>query len=109
MRDLRGFYTTLCDIRCTGFLFVKAVALASLVASLEGFEPTTRCLEGSRSIQLSYRDNQDTAKFYDKRNDKTSRRPTTFAIYLALYHNSSSNRLSINRNGEFSDFFGVVC
>jgi hypothetical protein len=39
-------------------LFVKAVALASFVASLEGFEPTTRCLEGSRSIQLSYRDNQ---------------------------------------------------
>ena len=27
-----------------------------LVASLEGFEPTTRCLEGSRSVQLSYRD-----------------------------------------------------
>jgi hypothetical protein len=25
-------------------------------ASLEGFEPTTRCLEGSRSILLSYRD-----------------------------------------------------
>ena len=28
----------------------------SFVASLEGFEPTTRCLEGSRSVQLSYRD-----------------------------------------------------
>ena len=26
------------------------------MASLEGFEPTTRCLEGSRSVQLSYRD-----------------------------------------------------
>jgi hypothetical protein len=26
------------------------------MASLEGFEPTTRCLEGSRSILLSYRD-----------------------------------------------------
>ena len=26
------------------------------LASLEGFEPTTRCLEGSRSVQLSYRD-----------------------------------------------------
>jgi hypothetical protein len=26
--------------------------------SLEGFEPSTRCLEGSRSVQLSYRDNQ---------------------------------------------------
>lgn len=25
-------------------------------ASLEGFEPTTRCLEGSCSVQLSYRD-----------------------------------------------------
>jgi hypothetical protein len=26
------------------------------MASLVGFEPTTRCLEGSRSILLSYRD-----------------------------------------------------
>ncbi len=26
------------------------------MASLEGFEPTTRCLEGSCSVQLSYRD-----------------------------------------------------
>ena len=26
------------------------------VESLEGFEPSTRCLEGSRSVQLSYRD-----------------------------------------------------
>ena len=25
-------------------------------ASLAGFEPATRCLEGSRSVQLSYRD-----------------------------------------------------
>ena len=30
----------------------------NLVASLEGFEPTTRCLEGSRSVHLSYRDDQ---------------------------------------------------
>ncbi len=29
---------------------------AGEMASLEGFEPTTRCLEGSRSILLSYRD-----------------------------------------------------
>ena len=29
---------------------------SQLLASLEGFEPTTRCLEGSRSVQLSYRD-----------------------------------------------------
>jgi hypothetical protein len=34
----------------------KAVAPVELVASLEGFEPPTRCLEGSRSIHLSYRD-----------------------------------------------------
>ena len=27
-----------------------------IVASLAGFEPAARCLEGSRSIQLSYRD-----------------------------------------------------
>ncbi len=26
------------------------------VASLAGFEPATRCLEGSRSVHLSYRD-----------------------------------------------------
>ncbi len=57
----------------------------NLMASLEGFEPTTRCLEGSRSVQLSYRDNQATLKFYDKRNDKTSRSPTAFGIYLTLY------------------------
>jgi hypothetical protein len=41
------------------FSFIgKTVALAIFEASLEGFEPTTRCLEGSRSIQLSYRDNE---------------------------------------------------
>ncbi len=28
------------------------------MASLAGFEPATRCLEGSRSVQLSYRDTQ---------------------------------------------------
>jgi hypothetical protein len=32
------------------------VGYLGVMASLEGFEPTTRCLEGSRSIQLSYRD-----------------------------------------------------
>ena len=32
------------------------------MASLEGLEPTTYCLEGSRSIQLSYRD----VKYYSK-------------------------------------------
>ena len=34
------------------------------MASLEGFEPTTRCLEGSCSVQLSYRDEQFTLKIY---------------------------------------------
>jgi hypothetical protein len=38
--------------------FLNAVGVASLVESLEGFEPSTRCLEGSRSVQLSYRDDQ---------------------------------------------------
>ncbi len=33
-----------------------STAKLKLVASLAGFEPATRCLEGSRSIQLSYRD-----------------------------------------------------
>jgi hypothetical protein len=32
------------------------------MASLEGLEPTTYCLEGSRSIQLSYRDRPITLK-----------------------------------------------
>ena len=36
--------------------FLKLAGPASLVESLEGFEPSTRCLEGSRSVQLSYRD-----------------------------------------------------
>ena len=31
-------------------------AKAEGLASLAGFEPATRCLEGSRSVQLSYRD-----------------------------------------------------
>jgi hypothetical protein len=35
--------------------------------SLEGFEPSTRCLEGSRSIQLSYRDNQIKYSMIDDR------------------------------------------
>ena len=40
------------------FLLLAAVVRDKIVvkASLEGFEPTTRCLEGSRSVQLSYRD-----------------------------------------------------
>ena len=35
---------------------VTATTLYSRLASLAGFEPATRCLEGSRSVQLSYRD-----------------------------------------------------
>jgi hypothetical protein len=53
--DLRKQFIVLCSGNAAA---AEAVALLSLVASLEGFEPTTRCLEGSRSIQLSYRDNQ---------------------------------------------------
>ena len=45
-------------LRAPSLLFMEAVALTSFVESLEGFEPSTRCLEGSRSVQLSYRDNQ---------------------------------------------------
>jgi hypothetical protein len=32
-----------------------AADLPILLARLAGFEPATRCLEGSRSVQLSYR------------------------------------------------------
>jgi hypothetical protein len=35
------------------------------MVSLEGFGPSTTCLEGRCSIQLSYRETQ-TGKFYDK-------------------------------------------
>ena len=41
------------------------------MVSQVGFEPTTRCLEGSRSIQLSYWDIGVTHKFYDKNAGKT--------------------------------------
>ena len=34
----------------------NAAAPGKAVESLVGFEPTTRCLEGSRSVRLSYRD-----------------------------------------------------
>ncbi len=34
----------------------RAAAPGDEVASQAGFEPATRCLEGSRSIQLSYWD-----------------------------------------------------
>ncbi len=36
--------------------------MLSLIASLERFERSTRCLEGSRSIQLSYRDKMTSLK-----------------------------------------------
>jgi len=45
-RDSVGILLRLSATLCAlGLLFVKAAALASLVASLEGFEPTTLCLE----------------------------------------------------------------
>ena len=78
------------------------------MASLEGFEPTTRCLEGSRSVQLSYRDMQATLKFYDKTYGKTSRRPIAFRIYMTLYRESTGNIVLINRDGESFDFFSLV-
>ena len=54
--------------------------MLSFVASLERFERSTRCLEGSRSIQLSYWDASFTHKFYDKSNGKTSCVVTVFGI-----------------------------
>jgi hypothetical protein len=54
-------------------VLVGGIVKLKNLASLEGLEPTTYCLEGSRSIQLSYRDEQDTPKFYDKIHLKTSR------------------------------------
>ena len=50
MKLSRVVFVNFCEL-CEHFV-------AKLMASLEGFEPTTRCLEGSRSVQLSYRDNQ---------------------------------------------------
>jgi hypothetical protein len=44
-----------------------------VVASLGRFERPTNCLEGSRSVQLSYRDVRVTLRFYDKQRDKTRR------------------------------------
>ena len=61
------------------------------MVSQVGFEPTTRCLEGSRSIQLSYWDNSVTHKFYDKSNGKTSHDTVIFNI--------SPARTSIARTG----------
>ena len=37
-------------------VYITTPKIEAILASLEGLEPTTRCLEGSRSIQLSYRD-----------------------------------------------------
>ena len=50
MKSSRVVFVNFCEL-CEHFV-------AKLVASLEGFEPSTRCLEGSRSVQLSYRDSQ---------------------------------------------------
>ena len=44
--------------------------LFNLKASLAGLEPTTRCLEGSRSIQLSYRDELSTIQMYHEEDEK---------------------------------------
>jgi hypothetical protein len=50
MKLSRIVFVNFCEL-CEHFV-------AKIVASLEGFEPSTRCLEGSRSVQLSYRDTQ---------------------------------------------------
>ncbi len=55
------------------------------MVSLEGFGPSTTCLEGRCSIQLSYRETQFTLKFYDKMHGKTSRR---WIIRSKLSHGS---------------------
>jgi hypothetical protein len=48
MKSSRVCFVNLCEL-CEHFV-------ARVLESLEGFEPSTRCLEGSRSVQLSYRD-----------------------------------------------------
>ena len=63
----------------------NAAAPGKAVESLVGFEPTTRCLEGSRSVQLSYRDTQNTREFYDKTYIQTSRRPNAFRVSYLHY------------------------
>ena len=47
------------------------------MASLERFERSTNCLEGSRSVLLSYRDISNTLKFYDNMNSNTSHCPAS--------------------------------
>ena len=65
---------------------VKADLSLDSVVSQVGFEPTTRCLEGSRSIQLSYWDISVPHKFYDKSYGKTSRYvdpPASILLYCS--------------------------
>lgn len=52
-----------------------------MLVSLVGFEPTTRCLEGSRSILLSYR---DVPKVYHSRSDATRPAILSRCPYLHL-------------------------
>ncbi len=50
--ELRNFSR----ISFVNFCELFGVVTFKFMESLEGFEPSTRCLEGSRSVQLSYRD-----------------------------------------------------
>ena len=71
------------------------------MVSQVGFEPTTRCLEGSRSIQLSYWDKSRTHKFYDKSNLKTSH----FAV---IYKSAQITASHFTGRGYFISSFSPV-
>jgi hypothetical protein len=60
---LPGFYLALAAPNILNRKLPSQSALFMRMASLEGFEPTTRCLEGSRSVHLSYRDIYNLLKF----------------------------------------------
>ena len=55
------------------------------MASLTGFEPATCCLEGSRSIHLSYRDTLSLSKFNMNRRVGQDGYPSCLVITLRVY------------------------
>jgi hypothetical protein len=67
MGNLNSAFYLHCVLSKSALLFRRG----GTMVSLEGFGPSTTCLEGRCSIQLSYRETQTTIKFYDKIQGKT--------------------------------------